>query len=91
MAVNEGIRVLEEKHMVSIILHLLEHDGCTKTDLYNGVSKNPRMPDKLDLLESAGLVRQVQRQDSPAVTLMLTDAGRGIAECLAEADRVIRG
>lgn len=85
MAEN-GIRVLEARHMISIVLYLSENDGCIKTDLYRDVSNNPRMPSKLDELESSGLIVQEQSPDSNAVRLRLTDTGRRVSALLSEAD-----
>ena len=71
--------VLEEKHMVSILMFLMENDGCRKTDLYDVVSYNIRMPDKLDRLETSGLITQ-ERTRGRAVLIRLTDTGRRVGE-----------
>ena len=55
MGCNE-IKTLESKHMLSILLFLLDNGNCTKMDLYNAVSKNPRMPEKLEELVGLGLI-----------------------------------
>lgn len=86
-----GIQVLEERHMVSVILFLKDNDGCMKTELYSSVSNNPRMPAKLDSLESAGLIRQEQSPESRAVRIHLTDLGREVASLLSELDSVMSG
>ena len=52
--------ILEEKHMVSIIMYLTENDGCMKTDVYTDVARNSRMPEKLGMLEDAGLGASLQ-------------------------------
>ena len=75
--------------MISIMLYLLDNDGCIKTDLYRDVSNNPRMPSKLDDLETAGLVIQEPAPDSKAVRLHLSDLGRKVSSLLAEADRIM--
>ena len=84
-----GAAILEEKHMVSTLLFLSENDRCTKTELYRAVSSNPRMPEKLDLLESAGLIRQVNAEGSNAVRLTLTETGRRVASMLSELDAMM--
>lgn len=81
--------VLEERHMISIILHLYRNEGCTKTELYQSVSQNPRMPTKLDTLESAGLLKQDAPDGSRAVRITLTDLGRSVASKLAEIDAMM--
>lgn len=84
------IRVLEEKHMISILLHLLDNDGCTKTDLYDAVSSNPRMPRKLDALEDSGLVTQTPVPDSRTVRIGLTDLGITVGRSLREAEAAMK-
>ncbi len=86
---SEGIRVLEEKHMISIMMHLSDNDGCTKTDLYGAVSNNPRMPQKLDILEASGMIVQESIPDSRAVRIRLTDVGKRVCDSLVDMDRMI--
>lgn len=81
-----GATVLEEKHMISTMLYLAGSDGCTKTELYRAVSTNPRMPEKLDILEQAGLIRQDCSDGSRAVNIRLTDLGNAVSAKLAEID-----
>ena len=42
---------LEEKHMVSILLFLMDNDGCMKSQLYSSVSRGMRMPDNSGIHE----------------------------------------
>jgi len=44
---SKVFEVLEEKHVMKTILYLYRNGPSTKMDIYNGVSANPRMPDKL--------------------------------------------
>lgn len=81
-----GAEILEERHMIAILLHLRGSGECTKTELYGAVSSNPRMPEKLDILEDAGLIVQASNEGSRAVRLGLTDLGRDVAARLAEID-----
>ena len=46
----------EEKHVISILMYVAGNPGCKKTDIYNAVSRNPRMPEKIEILESMGLM-----------------------------------
>ena len=84
-----GAVILEERHMVSTLLFLHGNSGCTKTELYRAVSSNPRMPEKLNLLESAGLLTQRSRDGSNAVRISLTDLGHEVASILAEIDELM--
>ncbi len=46
----------EEKHVISILMYVAGNPGCKKTDIYDAVSRNPRMPEKIEILESMGLM-----------------------------------
>ena len=81
-----GISVLEQKHMISTILFLADSGGCTKSELYRAVSTNPRMPEKLDMLEEAGLITQEQSDGSRSVRISLTDLGTEVSAILSEID-----
>ena len=84
-----GATVLEEKHMISTMLFLADNGGCTKSELYRSVSSNPRMPEKLDMLEDAGLIMQEASEGSRAVRISLTDLGVMVSAMLAEVDRMM--
>lgn len=85
------VRELSEKYMVSIILHIREHPGCLKTELYKAISHNPNMPKRLDKLESMGLLTQTQIRCNGPTTLDLTDRGEKVADGLKAVDIVMRG
>ena len=83
------IQVLEERHVLSILIYLSQNDGCRKSDLYRDISRNPRMPDKLDILERSGLIEQIPIGDHNSVRIMLTDVGRNVADALADVERML--
>lgn len=87
---SDGILVLEQRHMISTMLYLLRNEGCMKTDLYRDVSSNPRMPEKLDLLECSGLIRQERNPGTRSVRIYLTDAGRSVGDRPEEIDGIIQ-
>lgn len=78
--------VLEEKHLISTLMYLLDNDGCTKTELYNGVSNNPRMPYKLAQLEGLGLLTMRMAEESRAMRVFLTEKGKTIGLLLRDID-----
>lgn len=86
---SPGATVLEQKHMVSILLFLMGNGASRKTEIYGAVSGNPRMPEKLDILESCGLVVQEHAGGSRAVVVGLTDLGREVGSRLSEIDAMI--
>lgn len=79
---RNDVKYLEEKHVISSLLYIRDHPGCKKSELYVSVSKNPRMPHKLNLLESMGLINLEIRGDSTATFLYLTPKGVEVAEYL---------
>lgn len=83
---REGVRILEEKHAISVMLYLLENDGCRKSEIYRDVSRNPRMPEKLEMMESAGLVVFDPPNHGLHPRIVLTDMGRDVAEALSRID-----
>ena len=84
VASGYGAAVLGERHMVSVLLLLRREGPCMKTDIYSGVSTNPRMPEKLDMLEDAGLIVQTPDASTRRVTISLTPAGEEVATLLDE-------
>ncbi len=83
-------RVLEGKHMISILLYLNINDKCKKIEIYENVSNNPRIPDKLDILESAGLLKQSKDTDSRSMIISLTEKGKMVSQRLSELDRLMK-
>ena len=82
--------ILEEKHLISILLYL-KHEGLTrKIDLYNNVSFNPRMPEKIDRLEAAGLLEQKTDGYSRSTLLRLTEKGDKVAKLLDDIDQMLK-
>lgn len=82
---------LEEKHMVSILLYLMDNDGCMKSQLYDSVSRTLRMPDKLDMLEDTGLIVQDSNGPYRSVRIRLTDLGRGVCRELEAIEDMLSG
>lgn len=87
MPMDYKIAELEEKHILSTLLFLMDNDGCKKIDLYHSVSPNPRMPAKLGILEKMGLIRI--DQESKRCNIFLTDKGKIICESLKEMEEAL--
>ncbi len=85
-----SVKNLEEKHMISILIFLLENGAKRKIDIYEGVSSNPRMPDKLNLLEDMGLLTQRMDMITRSTIVELTDQGEQVANLLMAIDKCIR-
>ncbi len=85
-----GVNLLEEKHLISILTFLSSNGPSRKIDLYERVSENPRMPEKLNLLEEMGLITQVMDIVSRSTIVGLTEAGEQVACMLISADNTIK-
>lgn len=81
-----SVTALEEKHMISILLLLSTHGPSRKIDIYDGVSSNPRMPDKLNILEGMGLITQEVDSVTRSTIVSLTEPGEQIAGMLVAID-----
>lgn len=82
---------LEEKHMLSILLFLMDNDGCIKSQFYESISCGIRMPEKLDKLEDAGLIVQDYGGPYRSVRIRLTELWRGVCRELAVIDGMLVG
>lgn len=81
------ITVLEEKHILSTILYLTK-GPCTKMDLYNNVSKNPRMPDKLMRLQELGLLDMEKDPVTRVTIVALTSKGQVLGTILKAVEKL---
>lgn len=76
--------------MISTLLYLYEHGPSRKMDIYENVSKNPRMPDKLEKLEEYGLVNIIPDTEGRAtVIISLSDKGEKTTEILVQLHEMI--
>ena len=88
--VDYSVSALEEKHLISIMMYLSINGDCRKIEIYENVSSNPRIPDKLDRLEALGLIVQIRRPDTKSITVALTPKGKDVADFLARIDKIIK-
>jgi len=87
-----GIDAIEEKHAIAILLYLLNHPRSLKSSIYQNISTNPRMPEKLSKLENAGLINMtVNRFEKNSTTVSLTPLGRETAQLFYDAVQVMEG
>ena len=85
-----GVKMLEERHMISILVYLQMHGPSRKIDIYEGVSSNPRMPDKLNALETSGLIIQQMDMITRSTIVTLTERGSQVANMLISIDGCIK-
>ncbi len=85
----EGVVAFEEKHMIAMLMYLGANGPSRKIDIYEGVSSNPRMPDKLNHLEELGLVTQEMDMVTRSTIVTLTPAGEQVASLFVAIDKCI--
>ncbi len=90
MEKERGVLSFEEKHLVAIMMYLSINGQCRKIEIYQNVSSNPRIPEKLDRLESMGLIDQISDPKSRSIIIALTKKGREVADALNSLDKMIK-
>ena len=88
--VDKNILSLEEKHLIAILMYLTINGECRKIDIYENVSSNPRIPDKLDRLEYLGLITQSRDPSKRSVMVSLTEKGRQVTDLMSQIDKIIK-
>lgn len=75
---KEYLEIFEEKHIIGILMYVAGNPGCKKTDIYEAVSRNPRMPEKIETLENVGLM--THETINRSTFYKLTTGGNNVAE-----------
>ena len=81
--------LLETSNTLDILLYIRDHPLCKKTDVYRNVSRNIRIPAKIDEMEDMGLILFGGVIGSSATHLSLTDKGVRLVNLLAEAETIL--
>ena len=81
--------LLETSNTLDILLYIRDHPLCKKTDVYRNVSRNIRIPAKIDEMEGMGLILFGGVIGSRATHLLLTDKGIRFVSLLTEAESVL--
>ena len=82
---NSSIKVLEDKHKISILLYLYENGRKKKSDIYKNISTNANMALKLEELANQNLITLDYRRFENNVTYVeLTELGKLVAKKLEE-------
>ena len=79
---------LDDKHMMAVLLFLLENGQSNRTSIYNSISRNSNMPYKLDRMVDLGLLTSAT--SIHGIFMDLTDRGRYIAEHLVLIERALK-
>ena len=70
------MRILESNHVMSLLIYLDEKGPTPKMDIYRYIARGPNMSDKLDALESMGIIRM---EKTNKTLVSLTDRGGTMA------------
>ena len=81
--------LLETSNTLDILLYIRDHPLCKKTDVYRNVSRNIRIPAKIDEMEGMGLILLGGVIGSRETHLSLTDRGVRFTYLLTEAESVL--
>jgi len=84
-------KIFGEKNMVSIIMSLYLFGPQKKSDLYRAISTNPRMPQKLQILENYGIIKSTMDIPSGRTIIELTDLGVKYGSSLESLERQTGG
>lgn len=74
--------LLEERHVLSLILYLSGKENVTKGQIYTDISRGNRMPDKLTALERYGIIDMTFAPGTSRAYINLTKKGRAISESI---------
>ena len=75
----ESIRILESRHVMSLLVFLRDRGPTNKMDIYETVARGPNMSEKLEVLESMGILRM---EKSGKTIVSLTETGEEVADHL---------
>lgn len=85
------LQILEEKHMLSILLYLDRMSPVMKSDIYNDISRASTMSAKLDDLRDLGLVEFFSTVRASTNVIVITDKGREVAAIIKDIVNIIDG
>jgi len=87
---EKSVVSFEEKHLISIMMYMSINEECKKMDIYDQITSNPRIPEKLDRLEGMGLIKQIHDPNQRSIIISLTPKGKQVCDLLKEVDRLIK-
>ncbi|MBO4357829.1 MAG: hypothetical protein J5813_06675 [Candidatus Methanomethylophilaceae archaeon] len=84
-------QLFSERHTCHILVYLHLFGPRTRTEIYQAISTNPRMPIKLDMLEQYGLIKQTDRNNFGRKMVSLTNSGTKFATTLCTLEKILGG
>ncbi len=83
-------RIFSERNTSDTIMFLYLFGPKGKTEIYDAISRNPRMPMKLQMLEDYGLVRSYS-DGGKKMMIGLTPKGNKFASALSDLEKIVGG
>ena len=83
--------ILNEKNTAAIIMYLYLFGAKTRTEIYNAISTNPRMPQKLEKLLEQKIIKYTAENSKDGTRVELTSMGMKIGEMLCRMERLVGG
>ena len=78
------VEILEGKHILSTLLYISRLSPVLKSDIYNDISRCSTMPEKLEGLQSAGLVEIHHTGRTDSNVNIITEKGWKVADLINE-------
>jgi len=84
--VDYVLKMMDEKHMMSIILFIYRNKDVTKGMIYQNIGMSPRMNVKLDILKDIGLI---SIEGTVTKHVSLTEKGIRVAESISNIEDIL--
>ncbi len=84
-------QLFSERNTCGILVYLHLFGPRSRTEIYNAISTNPRMPIKLDMMEKMGLIKQTDRDMNGKRMVTLTATGTKFAATLCNLEKMLGG
>lgn len=89
MSILRVSRIIESRHMTSIIACLYMRGTMGKSEIYQSISNSPNMAQKLRILADEGLITSTY--NGRRTEISLTDKGTTVAEALCDMEEKVYG
>ncbi len=81
---SRELSALEATHSIEVLLFILDNEGCTRTAVYDSISRSTSVQSRMTELESVHLIESSKMDGSRTNHLHLTPRGRRLAEFLKD-------
>ena len=82
--------LLESRLVISLIMFVGDRGHCRKLDLFEELSSDPVVADRIVMVEERGLLETYEVPRSRSLEIALTSEGRAVYRELLEIDDILR-